>query len=112
MFPAACQFNLRHSAKIGSLSGRTVKSRPEIVNATKAAMNENVGLNHVHDLLSRVGIPVNTPAISVVTIIGSKDTAGRLEIAQSTFIDAANSIVGDPVFSSSSEVNMQLMNAY
>lgn len=68
-------------------------------------MNDNVGLNHVHDLLNKIGIPHHASAISVVTIIGSKDTAGRSETARTTFIDAANNIVGDAVFSNFSEVD-------
>jgi hypothetical protein len=61
-------------------------------------MTENVGMNYIHDLLAKADIPINTPGLSVVSIIGCKDSTTSTEKGQKTFVDAANSIVGDQVF--------------
>jgi hypothetical protein len=67
-------------------------------------MMEDVGMNHIHSLLAQAGIPPNTTSLSLVSIIGCKESTTGTEKQQRTFIDAANSIAGDQAFSSSNTV--------
>jgi hypothetical protein len=78
--------------------------RHKILNVQQRDMMEDVGMNHIHSLLAQAGIPPNTTSLSLVSIIGCKESTTGTEKQQRTFIDAANSIAGDQAFSSSNTV--------
>jgi hypothetical protein len=69
-------------------------------------MTEVVGINHVHSLLSKAGVPPNTTSLSIVSLIGCKDKGTATEKGQQAFIDAANSIAGEHAFSNSKSVKI------
>lgn len=80
------------------------QQQDQIVNANRTLMTEAVGMQHIHYLLSRAGVPYNNTSISIVSLIGCKDKGASTQKGQQAFIDAANSIVGEQAFSSSNKV--------